>query len=390
MSKDTAAIVGRSWTYNATLELYTANCNLQCLYCYMHTDKTDFPDYPRHQMAPEVIDHSRQLFARDRPIGILLCGNGETTILEDWTTICEPFLSFDNVGIMSNLAKVLSWEEASFLARFGNIVTSIDTADAELLREIRRPVQLRDIVMNLNLVRTAAVVQGHPPPSVTIHCTVTTKNYRDPTRLVAMASTLGVDHVFFSDVFETATAITHGVRSIAILDSVAMKEAATEFQRASALAAMSGITISVGGPRLAALLSDGGAAKADAPSTNLSTVLCLQPWSGFWVNADGHASYCCRHIAPTDKDITCFGSVREILNDVNAVHLREALLSGCPPARCRSCELGQPTDPSGLSRALQSHGRRSQLGTVARVARRLPLARATWRTLRRIPRAPRW
>ena len=389
MSKDTAAIVGPRTSYNATLELFTANCNLRCLYCDIQTDKADSSDYPRQQMAPEVIDHSRQLFARDWPTSINLCGNGETTILKDWTTICEPFLSF-NVAIISNLAKVLSWEEASFLARLGNIMTSIDTADAELLREIRRPVQLRNIVMNLTLVRTAAVVQGHPPPSIAINCTVTTKNYQDLTRLVAMASTLGVDRVQFSDVVETATAITHGVRSIAILDSVAMKEAATEFQRASALAAMRGITINVSSPRLAALLRDGGAAKADAPSTNLSTVLCLQPWSGFWVNADGRASYCCRRIAPTDRDITCFGSVREILNDVNAVHLREALLSGCCPEQCRSCDLGQPTDPSRLRRALQSHRRQSQRGVVARVARRLPLTRATLRTLRRISRAPRW
>ncbi len=385
MSKDTAAIIGPRTPYNAILEFFTANCNLRCIYCGIQTDKENSPDYPRQQMAPEVIDHAKQLFARDQPRFIQLCGNGETTMLEDWTAICEPFLSLsNNVMIISNLAKVLSWEEASFLSRFDNVWTSIDTADAELLREIRRPAELRNIVMNLNLVKTAAVVQMHPPPVITINCTVTTKNYRELTRLVAMASALGVAHVQFSDVSETATAIAHGVRSITTLDSVAVKEAASEFQRASALAAMSGVTTSVSSPRLEALLTERGDAKADASSANRSTVLCLQPWDGFWVNADGHASYCCRQIAPTDRDISCYESVREILNDANVVHLREELLSGSCPEMCLSCELGQPSDPSRLRRAILLHGQ----SKLVAVARRLPFARAAWRTLGRVQRAP--
>lgn len=116
------------------------------------------------------------------------------------------------------------------------------------------------------------------------------------------------------------------MRSIATLHSVALKEAATGFQRASALAAISGIEIRVSGPWLAGLLMNGGAAKADSPSANLSTVPHLYPLDGFWVNADGRVSYCCAHLGTTDKDIICYGSVREILNDVNA----------CGYARC-SC-----------------------------------------------------
>ena len=273
MSKDTAAVAGLLTPYCTTLELFTANCNLRCVYCPIQSDKADFPDYPRQRMAPEVIDHVRLLFARDRPQSINLCGNGETTMLEDWTTICEPFLSFDNVGIISNLAKVLSWEEATFLARFGTISTSIDTADAELLREIRKPVELRNIVYNINLVRTAAVVQGYPPPLIEVNCTVTTKSCQDPTRLVALASTIGIRRITFSSVFETATAIAHGVRSIETLDSIALSEAATEFQRAGALAAKSGITVAVSSPRLAALLGGASAAKEDAPPAHPSTVL---------------------------------------------------------------------------------------------------------------------
>jgi hypothetical protein len=333
-------------------------------------------------MAPEVVDHILQLFARDRPSSINLCGNGETTMLEGWTGICEPFLVFDNVVIISNLAKVLNWDEVSFLARFDGITTSIDTVDAELFTELRKPAQLRNILLNLNLVRTAAVVHGHPPPSFSISCTVTTKSYWDLTRLVALASTLGIGSVTFSDVFETATAIAHGVRSVATLDSVALTEAATEFQRARTLGEKIGVAVVVSSLRLAALLEGGGATNKAPTQPSPSTVLCLAPWNGFYVNADGRASYCCRHMGATDRDVTSFGSIREILNDTNAVQLREALLSERCPERCRSCELAQPTDPRHLRRAIHMH--KIHRIRLRAIARRLPFARTTWRAFRRI------
>lgn len=131
--------------------------------------------------------------------------------------------------------------------------------------------------MNINLVRTAAVVRGHRPPIIAINCEVTTRNYREFTRLIAMASALDVATVQFSDVFETATAIMHGVRPITMADSVTKKKAAAEFQRAKALATARGVTISVSSARLEGLLMNSGDADADAPAANLSTVLCLQP-----------------------------------------------------------------------------------------------------------------
>lgn len=384
MHKNKASIIRPQSPYGATLELLTGKCNLRCIYCVIQTDKYDFPDYPRLQMAPEIIEHVKLLFSRDRPTSINLCGNGETTMLEDWTTICEPFLSLaDKVDTISNLAKTLSREELSFLARLGGITTSIDTADAKLLMEIRKPVQLRNIVLNLNLVRAEAALQGHPPPSFNINCTVTTKNYRELTRLIALASSLGIGHVTFSDVFETVTAITHGVRSISTISPDALTGAKTEFQQASALAAKVGITIGISSHQLSTLFTDGGTTtmKGGLASRDQTTVLCLQPWRKLFVNADGHASFCCRHMGSTECDITSFSSVRDILNNANAVQLRDALLSGHCPERCRSCEHGQPATPDQLKKTIQMF--QMNQTKFAAIVRRLPLMQTIWRVLRK-------
>jgi molybdenum cofactor biosynthesis enzyme MoaA len=371
--------------YQVVIEFFTDDCNLRCVYCAMHTDKTDFPEYPRNRISSEVVQHLGRLLAEDRPESINLSGNGETTLLEGWTEICEPFLSFNHVGIISNLAKILTQKEAATLARLASITTSIDTADAKLLREIRKPVQLRNIVLNLCLVRSAAVTRGHLPPAININCTLTTKTYRDLVQLVALAAALGVREIAFSDLFETPTSVAHGVRSVATLQPSALAQAATEVRQARALAARNQVTMTIN-PQLEALLGLAGASKPVASPGQMLTVQCLQPWDGFWVNADGRVSYCCRHMGTTDEDIRSFASVREVLNHRNALQLREALLSGSCPARCRSCELGLPTEPIHFWKIIRARERSQKIrrSQVMTFARKVPFVRPLWKTFKRV------
>lgn len=378
------SVISPQSPYHAVVELFTADCNLRCVYCPIHTDKTGLPDYPRQRMAPEVIEHTRQLFAIDRPEFINLCGNGETTIMEGWTRICEAFLPFGNVGIISNLAKILSRDEASLIARLGSIATSIDTADAELLKEIRKPVQLRNIVFNLSLVQSAALALGHPPPAMSVNCTVTTRTYQDLVQLVALSSALRVGAIALSDVFETPTSVAHGVRSLTNLNPSEVAQAATVIRQARATAAKSRITMTMN-PRLETLLGFNAAAHKDTAIRPMPTVLCLQPWSGFWVNADGRISYCCRHMGTTDEDIRAFRSVREILNHVNALRLREALLSGPCPTRCHSCELGLPAEPKTLRRAIRDRkwSQRIRCSQFGRIVRHVPFVHPLWNAFKR-------
>lgn len=378
-TKDRLALVSPQRGYNAIIEFNTAACNLRCGYCPIITDKTDFPDYPRQYMAKEFIEHIKILFARNHPESINVGGNGETTIVKNWMAICEPFLSFSNVGIISNLAKELSPGEVSFLNRFSKIITSIDTANAELLEYIRNPLQLKTILNNLKLVRSAKLPQGHRPPVIIVNCTVTTKNYHDLEKLIILASTLGVNAVSFQDIFETRTSIKQGLRSISSLEPMAKLDAANEIKKASTLALKFHIIISIS-PRLKLILGLDGATEIKAPLVEKSTVICYQPWDGFSINADGHISYCSRHMGTTDENIRTFSSVYEIINHKNAIQLREALLYGDCPQRCRSCEMGLPTTHIDFQRLIRISrlSKRFRHNRLVVLAKKIPLLRFIW------------
>jgi MoaA/NifB/PqqE/SkfB family radical SAM enzyme len=381
--KDSLALVPPECAYNAVLEFNTASCNLRCVYCPIITDKKDFPDYPRQYMTDEIIEHIKILFTRKKPESINIGGNGEATIVKNWMAICEPFFSFGNVEIISNLAKELSIEEASFLARFRKIITSIDTTDEALLKDIRKPLQLRTISNNLKLMRSVEISSGHPLPVISVNCTVTTKTYPKLAQLISLAAALGVNEVCLQDMFETGTAVSQGLRSLSSLDTKSLDDAANEIEQACTLAAKTHIKISIS-PRLKLLFRIDKVAKTDRALAAVSTVCCFQPWDGFWINANGHISYCCRHVGATDEDIRTFSSVDEIINHRNAIELREALLSGDCPQRCRSCELGLPTTRADFQRLIRISrlSKRLRHNRLVVFAKKIPLLRIIWNKIK--------
>lgn len=89
-------------------------------------------------------------------------GHGETTIVEGWTEVVLPLIDTGlPVGLTTNLAKDYSDEELGVLGRIHTIAVSIDTCDRELLRRMRRRVDVRQIVTNINRIRAAAL--DRPP-----------------------------------------------------------------------------------------------------------------------------------------------------------------------------------------------------------------------------------
>jgi MoaA/NifB/PqqE/SkfB family radical SAM enzyme len=371
--------------YNATLELFTEDCNLRCRYCPIQTDKSDMPEYPRRTMEADARDHIAHLFSQRKPNFVDLCGNGETTILDNWIEICRPFFDCaENVGIISNLAKVFSKEEIAFLATFGHIRTSIDTADANLLKEIRYPVQLRNIALTLVATRASALAQGRPPPGFSINCTVTTKTYGELVELVALASSLHIDLIQLASLFETPTSVQRGIRSIASLPPSGQDEVMREVERARKFGASIGVTVdSTYVERRISMEDHAGDGGADSAET--TTVFCMQPWNGFWINADGHASFCCRNMGKTDRHVTAYSSVDEIMNDESAVSLRKQLLLGPAPERCQTCDLGRPSTSRGLIAALNPQSKSAETSAATNRRRVLRKVRhALARLFRRI------
>lgn len=380
-------LISAQASYNATLELFTEDCNLRCRYCPIQTDKSDMPEYPRRTMEADVRDHVAQLFSKRKPNFVDLCGNGETTILDNWIEICKPFFDCaESVGIISNLAKVFSKDEIAFLATFDHLRTSIDTADADLLKEIRYPVQLRNIALALVAIRASALAQGFSPPGFSINCTVTTKTYDDLVGLVALASSLHIDLIQLASLFETPTSVERGIRSIASLPSSGQDDVMKEVERARKFGASVGVTVdSTFVERRMSMAEHAGDGEADGSEP--TTVFCTQPWNGFWVNADGYASFCCRNMGKTDRPVTAYSSVDEIMNHEAAVSLRKQLLLGPAPERCQTCDLGRPSTSQEFIAALDVHGKPAKTSAQASGRRVLRGVRHTLaRLFRRIAR----
>lgn len=333
--------------YHVYLELNTSNCNLKCIYCAIQTDKTELPSYPRQQMNEDICSHILPMLRKEQPSVINVCGNGETTILKNWTKVCEPFMDIAAVHIISNLAKELSWDEALFLARCSLLETSFDTVDSKLLNKIRKPVRLSMIIYNLNLVRTAAIAQGTNPKFV-LNCALTNQTVKNLDRLILTCVAMGINSISFNDLFEVPTAIENNLLSLTHLKGKDFQDAIREIERAQETAEKHGIELKIN-RKIKELINN-----STSEYQKNNTICCLQPWDNVFVHADGTASFCCRNMGCTEKSVLEFESIAEIRNHPNAVQLRKQLLDGDPPEQCIKCELGTPMQLSQFREQIKS------------------------------------
>jgi len=135
----------------------TTRCNLRCVYCAVSQ-----PWYQGQDMAPGVLKKAvpalAQIAAYNNMGTVSVNGHGETTIVEGWTEVVTALIDAGlPVGLTTNLAKDFTEEELQVLGRISTIAVSVDTCDRELLRRMRRRVDIRQIVTNINRIRAAAL-----------------------------------------------------------------------------------------------------------------------------------------------------------------------------------------------------------------------------------------
>jgi pyruvate-formate lyase-activating enzyme len=134
----------------------TTNCNLRCTYCAV-----SLPIYRGEDFDLARAEALAEEFATAKVRMVQISGHGETTMIPGWQAIGHAFTRHDiNVCITSNFSKVFSDDELDALARMVHITISIDTVDRELLKNMRRKVDLRTILYNMQLVRLAASKLG--------------------------------------------------------------------------------------------------------------------------------------------------------------------------------------------------------------------------------------
>jgi hypothetical protein len=104
---------------------------------------------------------------------VQISGHGETTILPDWERYCSYFQNRGlTVCITSNFSKIFTDEEIDSLARMREITVSIDTVERELLKSIRRKVDLRTILYNMQKIRLRSLTRYRKPMFFNWQCTL--------------------------------------------------------------------------------------------------------------------------------------------------------------------------------------------------------------------------
>lgn len=152
----------------------TQKCNLRCVYC-----ATNLNGYIAHEMPktsfPIIID-----FLQNQPPGLLVNvnGHGETTHHPDWLDLCNGIIDAGHPPLITtNFAKKFSDDEARCLSKFRFIQISIDTVNAEILKKIRRKVNLKTIIENIEKVRHFSAENEKRQPAFSISCGIYDLSY---------------------------------------------------------------------------------------------------------------------------------------------------------------------------------------------------------------------
>lgn len=172
----------------------TTKCNLRCVYCAVSQ-----PGYTAAEMANTSFDEIVAFASlQPRNLVIVLNGHGETTFHPDWLVLSKAIVEQGfRPDIITNLARPLNDEEASCLAGFRNVCISLDTIDADQLRNLRRHVKLSNILNNIHNIRAAANVKQRPLPIFIVSCGVYDANYEHLEEVAKFCIAEGINGVTF-------------------------------------------------------------------------------------------------------------------------------------------------------------------------------------------------
>lgn len=185
----------------------TERCNLRCVYCAAsqphYRGAVSYPQEGapggREMDEVEVYRIIDMIHRYPYPISeIAINGHGETTCYSGWNHICDRLLDDGyRLTITSNFARILDENEIDTLSRFGAIAISIDTCEPELLKKIRRSVNINNILTNLFRIRLKSLSEGRLAPHISFLTGIYDRNISTLTDFARFAVTCQVNAVVF-------------------------------------------------------------------------------------------------------------------------------------------------------------------------------------------------
>jgi MoaA/NifB/PqqE/SkfB family radical SAM enzyme len=136
-------------------------CNLRCDYCAVSS-----PSYAGVEMEEELFERIVPLLANEPGAIVHVNGHGETTFHPKWVAWCRRIVEAGHRPyIITNLAKHYTDAELGLLAEFRVIEVSLDSDDSEMMKRIRKAVQVEKVFETIQRIRemTARRASSHVP-----------------------------------------------------------------------------------------------------------------------------------------------------------------------------------------------------------------------------------
>ena len=345
----------------------TTTCNLACVYCHFA------PLSRRGKDANPLLIEGIVDFLRDFPVDyVTMSGDAEITMFTGWTDVARRILAMGiDLRTISNFSKgIFSDEEVDVFSQFRQILISLDTSDAALLKKIRYRADLRTITLNMQLVRARAIATGRPIPEFVCNVVLHDKNVSHADKTVAFAIANGfaqVSMVRYVDLEEVSGGINDlrdnpnatQVYQIRTLDDAGL-HAGVQALRAAVSLAENRINLSIQPDILEEInagLNGGEDAKTTAPiypPGTRRTKSCMMPWDFYYVFWNGDVPPCCI-VKDTMVDNVLGKPITDSINSAEMMDWRRTLLTGDLKPECETCTYVADTDTQSLRSQVEQY-----------------------------------
>jgi MoaA/NifB/PqqE/SkfB family radical SAM enzyme len=131
-------------------------CNLRCDYCAVSS-----PSYAGVEMEADLFERILPLLVNEPGAIVHVNGHGETTFHPRWVAWCRRIVEAGHRPyIITNLAKPYTDAEVEMLTEFRVIQVSLDSDDSELMKRVRKAVQVEQVFETIQRIRETAARRG--------------------------------------------------------------------------------------------------------------------------------------------------------------------------------------------------------------------------------------
>jgi radical SAM protein with 4Fe4S-binding SPASM domain len=288
----------------------SSECNFRCASCALSLAGYDRPE--RHMTAAEL---RRILDAFPDAAKIELQGVGEVFLNQELFDLIKVATDRGiQVHTFSNASRIERSTAAAVVASGLTLINfSMDGADEPTFKKLRKGGTLkryRRCVLNLIEARAAA---GVTHPTIGVMSVLSKANYRQAPQMIAIAESLGVDHIILTKLNAgpkpDQVPLLLGAEELAWLDALPPYRGPLEVHRAY------------------------------TPWTRAERMDCYWPKSMTYVTVDGDVTPCCNYYDSRELKL---GNVyeqsgAEIWNGEAYRAFRRKLLAGELPSKCKTC-----------------------------------------------------